>query len=133
MFLEAMRSLGKKPATVQYPFAPLKLANKYRGQLIFHPEKCVGCKLCMRDCPNNTIQINKIADKKFEATIDLGQCIYCGQCADSCNKKAIEMSDNVELAQLDNTKLHIVFNVKEEDAKPQEEPNPQTNPPKQTE
>ena len=109
MIKEVLMNYFKKPATNMYPYQALDMPAKYRGKLNFSPEKCVGCRLCMRDCPSNAITINKIGEKQFEAVIDLGKCIYCGQCVDSCFKKALEITNNVELAQLDSKKLKVVF------------------------
>jgi formate hydrogenlyase subunit 6/NADH:ubiquinone oxidoreductase subunit I len=111
MIREVLCSVFKKPATNLYPAEELKMADQYRGKLLFHPEKCIGCRLCMRDCPTGAITINKAGEKQFEAVIDLGKCIYCAQCVDSCLKKALEITNNVELAQLDKKKLTVVFHA----------------------
>jgi len=109
MIKEVLGALFKKPVTNLYPAEKLEMPRDYRGKLSFDPQKCVGCKLCMKDCPTGAITINKIADKQFEAIIDLGKCIYCGQCVDSCFKKALGITKEVELAQLDAKKLRVVF------------------------
>jgi formate hydrogenlyase subunit 6/NADH:ubiquinone oxidoreductase subunit I len=111
MIAMVLRSLFQKPATVDYPAKPLPMPEAFRGQLKFDPSKCIGCLLCMKDCPSNAIQIKKIADKKFEMDIDLGKCIYCGQCVDSCVKKALAITPRFELAQTDRDKLKIIFDV----------------------
>ena len=109
MIMEVLRSILKKPAINLYSAEKLEMAEKYRGELKFYPERCIGCKLCMRDCPTGAITIRKVGEKKFEAEIDLGKCIYCGQCVDSCLKKALEITKHIELAQLDPKKLKVVF------------------------
>lgn len=123
MLWEVLGSLFKRPATSKYPAEKLDMGERYRGRLKFYPEKCIGCKLCMKDCPSNAITINKTGERQFEAEIDMGKCIYCGQCVDVCMKKALEYTKDVELAQLDNKKLKIVF--RSENAKNQQHPEGQ--------
>jgi len=72
--------------------------------------------MCMRDCPAGAITIRKVADKVFEADIDLGKCIYCAQCVDSCPKKALEATSEFELASTDREKLKVTFRDKSKDA-----------------
>jgi len=104
-----LSSLTKKPATINYPRQASPMPKGFRGKLKFNPDLCIGCRMCMRDCPTGAIEIRKVADKTFEAVIDLGKCIYCGQCADSCIKKAIQLTGDFELAELDYKKLNIIF------------------------
>jgi len=111
---EVLRSLFKKPATNLYPAETLAMPEKYRGKLKFYPERCIGCKLCMRDCPAGAIIIRPAGEKKFEAEIDLSKCIYCGQCAEVCPKQALELTLDVELAQFDLNKLKVTFRAEPE-------------------
>ena len=85
------------------------MPDKFRGKIMFHPERCIGCQMCVRDCPSGAIEIKKVGDKKFECHIDLGKCIYCAQCVDSCMKKALEATKEFELAVLDREKLKVIY------------------------
>ena len=108
MLAEVLRSVGRRPATVRYPHVKVTMPADFRGKLAFDPAKCIGCKLCMRDCPAAAIEIVKVGDKKFEAHIDIAKCIACGQCVDSCPKDALRLTGDFELAQLVRGKLRIV-------------------------
>ncbi len=48
-------------------------------------EKCTGCTLCAKKCPQDTISGNK----KEAHTIIQDNCIKCGLCLDSCNFGAV--------------------------------------------
>lgn len=111
MLKQVLSSIFKKPATTKYPFAKANMPDKFRGRIIFHPEKCIGCKMCVRDCPSGAIEIKKVGDKKFECEIDLGKCIYCAQCVDSCLKKALEATKDFELAVLERNKLKVTYHA----------------------
>ena len=127
MIKEVLGAAGKKPATVQYPFERMEMPAKFRGRIRFLSDKCIGCKMCVRDCPSNCLTINKIGDKKFEAVLNMDMCIYCGQCVDSCPKDALEVPPEFELAQLDSSKFKIVLNEKapsEPKKETKEEPAP---------
>lgn len=109
MIREVLGSAMRKPVTVRYPFVKVEMPKKFRGKLSFNPTVCIGCKICERDCPSAAITIRKIADKKFECDIDLGKCIYCAQCVDSCPRKALATTEDFELAQLSRLQLKVVF------------------------
>ena len=111
MLKQVLKSVFKKPATTKYPFVKAQMPANFRGRIVFHPERCIGCKLCMKDCPSGAIEIRKVGDKKFECEIDLGKCIYCAQCVDSCLKKALESTKEFELAVLDRNKLKVTYHA----------------------
>ena len=112
---QVLSSVFKKAATTRYPYNREDVPKNYRVKIKFYPEKCIGCKLCMRDCPSNAIDITDLGDKNYQAEFRLDKCIYCSQCVLSCLKGALETTNEFELAQLDNKKLKIRFNAEPED------------------
>ena len=111
MAREVLKSLFLKPATVLYPYVKVQMPDRFRGKIKFTSSRCIGCKLCMRDCPTNAITITKVGDKQFQAEFDLDKCIYCAQCVDTCPKDALSATAEYELAQLQRDKLKVVFHA----------------------
>jgi ferredoxin len=50
-------------------------------------EKCNGCGLCLRKCPQEAIS----GEKKELHTIDQEKCIQCGVCFDVCRFDAVDV------------------------------------------
>ena len=111
MLREVLGSLFVKPATVNYPTVKVVMPENFRGKLDFHADKCICCKLCMRDCPTGAITIRKVGEKRFECEIDFSKCIYCAQCVDVCPKDALEATREFELAEIHRGKLKVVFDA----------------------
>ena len=111
MAREVLRHSIMTPATCNYPFEKEEMPDNFRGKIVFISENCIGCKICIRDCPARAIQINKVAEKVFEAEFRLDRCVYCAQCVDSCPRKALESSKEYELAQVDPEKFRITFHA----------------------
>jgi NADH-quinone oxidoreductase subunit I len=68
--------------------------------------KCTACGICEMNCPNGTIQViskkevdpetgkeKKVLDRYM---YDLGSCIFCALCTNSCPQNAIEWSNHFE-------------------------------------
>jgi formate hydrogenlyase subunit 6/NADH:ubiquinone oxidoreductase subunit I len=114
----------KKPVTTTYPAVRLEMPDRFRGKIAFQSALCIGCRLCMRDCPTGAIEIRKVGEKEFEAEIDFSKCIYCAQCVDVCPKKALEATGDFELAQLSRGALKTLFPAQPREALPPEKDPP---------
>ncbi|MCL1971673.1 MAG: 4Fe-4S dicluster domain-containing protein [Endomicrobia bacterium] len=108
MLFEALASLFKKPATSEYPYKKRPIHGSIAGMISFEQPKCIGCGICVRNCPASAIKIKKTEeDKVFSCELSLANCIFCSQCVLTCPKKALKTTDNFELAQIDKSKLTI--------------------------
>jgi ferredoxin len=47
-------------------------------------DKCIGCGICVDECPIDTIFI-----EDDTAVIDMSGCIHCGKCHDVCPEDAV--------------------------------------------
>ena len=62
-----------------------KMAMHCNGKPEVDHEKCIGCRMCSKQCNQDAIGYGE--DKK--ATIDHELCVGCGRCIASCNYDAI--------------------------------------------
>ena len=112
----------------------LHVAKRHRGRLVFKrvteddlqdakiqarglklgDYKCTACTMCEKACPNETIKITShmetLEDGKKKKQLDdyqydLGDCIFCQLCVNSCNFDAIEFTNDFENAVFDRSKL----------------------------
>jgi len=104
---QALKTLFRKPATVSYPARREDVFTNVRGKLVFDGAHCVGCRMCVRDCPAKAIEIEKVAEKKFKAVLQIDRCIFCGQCVESCHMGSLKCTTNFELAKLDRKELKV--------------------------
>ena len=112
--------------TEQYPEnrATLKIPERFRAtlELIYDENgyhKCIACRSCERNCPNQTIHIDtRMVDlpngkKKMKLDkymYDLGSCTFCGLCVQVCPTNAIRFSNDFEQAVFTREKLNKQLN-----------------------
>ncbi|HDD63614.1 MAG: ferredoxin [Thermoprotei archaeon] len=109
MVSEVYRNLFRKRATILYPFKERELVHLpegFRGRIVFHRDKCIGCRICFMVCPARAIEMVK-DEKGLRPVFHIYRCIYCGQCAENCPRKAIEMSDIFENIAFDKKTLVV--------------------------
>jgi NADH-quinone oxidoreductase subunit I len=104
-FLTVLKTLGRRPVTIQYPEQQKPMSARFRGrhQLKRYEdglERCIGCALCAAACPADAIYV-EAAENTNEARYSPGEryakvyeinmlrCIFCGYCEDACPTNAI--------------------------------------------
>lgn len=95
--------------------------ERFRGKLAMphnsnNEHRCTACGICQMNCPNGTIVINtrqEIVDAesgKMRKVLDryiynLGSCIFCDLCVQTCPQDAIEWSQEFEHSTFTRGKL----------------------------
>lgn len=99
---EAISQLFSKSSCDMYPVVPKEAMPNYRGRIVYHSDRCIGCGMCERVCSGNAITrtIEHIDDEtgdKVTLTFNLGSCTFCATCADFCHEKAIELTGDYHM------------------------------------
>jgi len=129
---EAVSQVFKKPSTEKYPFVKKEAPEHYRGKIIFHPDRCINCGLCMRVCsPAAITRTLKETDEGTQVTMEfhMGSCTFCQTCADFCTRNAIEMSKEYSMVveNEDDLKVRGTFIKKAPAPKPAPPASPASN------
>jgi len=106
----AVKNLFSKSDCEKYPFVPKEAPANYRGRIVFHPEKCIGCDICERVCSPQAISTSE--EQKEDGiyvtrTFHMGSCTFCQTCVDFCPKHAIEMSKDYDMVVTDENDLKV--------------------------
>ena len=99
---EALHQLFSKPSCAMYPVVPSEAAPNYRGRIVYHPDRCLGCGMCERVCSGNAITrtVEHLPDDqgdKITLTFNLGSCTFCATCADFCSSHSIEFTGDYHM------------------------------------
>ena len=86
---EAISQLFSKPSCAMYPAVPSEAAPNYRGRIVYHADKCIGCGKCVEVCPIGLhplkIKIAADADRIDECKqLHVLDCTLCGSCSFIC-------------------------------------------------
>lgn len=107
-------------ATVQYPSVRRTLPERSRTMFAMPLDEagvpaCKACMLCAKNCPVGAIEIEseKRADgpgrRLISYTVDLGLCMYCGICVESCASDGVEFIGDYERATADKNDLLVTL------------------------
>ena len=120
MYITMLNMLRKK-VTEQYPENRGKLVypERFRGMLMLirdenNQHNCNGCGICIINCPNESIKVTvkketdetgkekKMLDKYM---YDLGSCIFCGRCVQTCPSSGLGWTNHFEHSVFTRSKL----------------------------
>lgn len=115
-----LKNVFRKRVTLEYPEVKRPVNDRFRGKIEFNYDDkgispCTACGICQRVCPcKDLIKIERTKDEhgKFKLEkyeIDIGHCIFCGNCVENCPVNAIKMSKNYELASLNKKDLLLTL------------------------
>jgi Ni,Fe-hydrogenase III small subunit/ferredoxin len=80
--------------TADYPAMPPTLPERFRGLPILQSERCApNCVICANACPTEAI-----GRDRGKLTIDLGRCVFCGDCSEACPNRALEFGGDHRLS-----------------------------------
>jgi NADH-quinone oxidoreductase subunit I len=116
-----LKEMMQPTLTEDYPEAPAKLQERYRGVHELQRdenglEKCVACFLCAAACPasciyieadENTDQLRISGGERYAKVynIDYNRCIFCGYCVEACPTDAITHGHAFENASYNTSTL----------------------------
>lgn len=83
------------------------IRNPFRGLPLINTENCSKCKICSDICPVEAIRTKPLS-------IDMGKCIFCGDCERLCPEQSIDFTNYYKLASTSREYL-IVDGSKSED------------------
>ena len=96
--LKARIQQGK--CTIPFPADESTLAQRFRGLPDINQDQCdLGCTDCITCCPTEAISKQKsLSSERAHLQIDLGKCLFCGECQNACAKNVIHFTQNYRLA-----------------------------------
>ncbi len=85
---------NQKKRTIAFPAREPILPDRFRGRPSINKLLCgPDCQACMDVCPTDAIRQGARG-----VELDMGRCLFCGECAQACNTKAITYTSEYRLA-----------------------------------
>ncbi len=110
--------------TIKYPYEKCIINNNGRYNININMNDCIVCKLCLKICPTNCINIDTVKSKNNSLytsnglkknllaknfIIDMNKCMYCGMCLDICPTSCITMDNSYDKNIFDINEMKYQF------------------------
>jgi len=93
----------QKYRTSKFPKVVPELPERYQGLPRINQTDCPNeCSECTGICP-----VGAVTKTSGIVDIDLGKCIFCGQCADICGHNSIEFTRDYRMAVTKRSSLYV--------------------------
>ncbi|MBM6998667.1 4Fe-4S binding protein [bacterium] len=86
-----LSSLFSKPATTSYPLEPAEYVPGTRGTVVNDIDRCIFCGTCQRNCPSDSITVDRNA---YTWQINHYSCVQCKCCVRGCPVQCLSMDVN---------------------------------------
>jgi Ni,Fe-hydrogenase III small subunit/Pyruvate/2-oxoacid:ferredoxin oxidoreductase delta subunit len=84
----------QKKRTIAYPKDEPVLPDRFRGRPSIDRSLCSAvCRVCMDECPTDALRRDSNG-----ILLDMGRCLFCGECARICPSQAIRHTADYRLA-----------------------------------
>lgn len=106
MFKTLLARARQGHRTAPYPAQVPTLPALFRGRPELDPKRCAsGCARCVEVCPTDALRVTESGPE-----LDIGRCIFCGECAAACPDDAITFSGDWRLAASNREGLLVTGN-----------------------
>jgi len=93
----------QKHRTMPYPAGSLpEMPDRFAGRPVFCGKCRKGCRSCQDACPVEAVRL-----EGERLTLDMGRCIFCQACAETCSCGALSFSRNPQLAAARREDLNL--------------------------
>lgn len=103
MFKTLMARARQGYRTAAYPLEQPYMPPLFRGRPIFDQGRCpADCTACSDVCPSEAVRLSPEGPK-----LDLGRCIFCGDCTTACPENLVRFSRDWQLSASERAELLV--------------------------